>query len=271
MKIAICLSGAFRQVKKAFPSYRDNLLKPLQALGDVKVYFSAWDSKIKHFKMQISDDSSLQEVLDLYKPDDYNYEVYDEARRKALYVETCMDLFQRDAWTSIPYIKRTNGRWAQHSHCLNCHQKGMMGGKCRICGGENVHNQIGMLYNICQAFLLTDYRTDLVIRTRFDNIYQERFSPVKTEAKTIYIPEGDDDFPEYGGGCNDQFAYGTWDSMRVYSTMFYSMGEYAQTNSRTPGGYGIPHMLINNVADRAGFKIARVPFKYALQKRLDGR
>lgn len=282
MKIAICISGAFRQVKKAYPLYVKHLLNPIVKAGHTAdCYFASWDSKIPHFKMQIADDSSIEEVVAMYKPVKYSFKVYDEEKRFELHSRCMMDWFYK--WIeNQPETKRTNGRWAMHQICPKCKRNGQYGGKCRICGGDNVHNQIGMLFNVQEAMYLAcmdlendkhnDY--DIYIRTRFDNIYQEDF-PVHLLSvageKDIYIPSGDDDFPEYGGGCNDQFAFGRFSSMQYYCSQFSSLNEIAQNLFNTPGGYGIPHKSINYMAWKYNLDIVRFPFKYAIQKRLDGK
>lgn len=277
MKIAICISGGFRNCKALHANFRKYLLE--SDLYEADVFFFSWNSKIDHFKVNIKDEATIQEVVDLYKPKKYLYEVYDQETRERLYRRFGMDEFQKWARENKT-IARTHGRWAKHSLCKVCNQMGFMGGKCRICGGENVHNHIGMLYGIREADKLrieqeriTVQQYDLVIRTRFDNIYYEKLSEtILSSAKDSWvIPEGDDDLPDYGSGCNDQFCITSSHLMCYYSFIVNWMDGFARKNYNSYGGYGIPHMSIDNMAKYCGVPIKKVPFKYAINKRVEER
>jgi hypothetical protein len=277
MKLAICISGGFRNCTELYPNFKKYILD--NDAYEADVFFSSWDSRIPHFKVNIPDEAVLHTVLDLYKPKAYSYEIYNQEKRRELYNWTRMNEFQQFARRNKSIV-RTHGRWKKHDICNICGQKGYIGQKCRICGGDNVHNQIGMLYNIQKAYQeayiysimeCEDY--DLYLRTRFDNVYFEKISPeMLAAAKTSWvIPEGDDDLPDYGGGCNDQFCLSSPGLMLKYSQIYDNIKDFAMLNYNTKGGYGIPHMSINNMADREGIKITRLPFKYALHKRLEER
>ncbi len=274
MRLAVCISGGFRNCKELYPNFKRYILE--NDLYEADVFFSSWDSKIPHFKVDIKDESTLEDVLQIYQPKDYNYQIYDEERRRWLYIYSKMYVFQQYAQLNKS-IERSHGRWDKHSICEVCKQKGFMAGKCRICGGKNVHNHIGMLYNIHMAqqkayvySLYNGFEYDLYLRTRFDNVYSQKISlEMMDHAETSWvIPEGDDDLDDYGGGCNDQLCLTNRSLMEKYAGIFFEMKDFAMLNYNTKGGYGIPHMSINNMAEREGIKITRLPFKYALHKRL---
>ena len=279
MRFAICISGGFRNAKQLYPNFKKHILSPLEEMGyAVDVFISSWNSKIPHYKVHIPDTTTYNEIVSLYKPIAINYEIYDQEKRDFLYKDTKMDVFQRYAREN-PVARREFGRWERHHLCRVCNQYGFFGGKCRCCGGTNIHNHIGMLYMIKRASDIlwehynqqsANYTYDYVMRTRFDNVYLEDISRnILDMAKFGWlIPEGDDDFEDYGGGANDQLCISTPVKMHIYSSTYDFMYDIAMKYYPTKGGYGIPHISIDEMARKFGIHIIRGQFKYALHKRL---
>ena len=197
----------------------------------------------------------------LYNPVSVNIEKYDHERRLQLYQETQMQKFQSKA--------------QEHHKCKGKHRKD----KCRFCGSNNIHNQIGQLYNIWKANELkkqfeyeNNFKYDLVVRTRFDNYFFNSLTDSLVEQVSngsIWIPYGFDDLPEYGGGVNDQFAIGTSESMDIYSSMYTNMYDYCMKYALSEEGYGVPHRTILVAADENNISVERFWLKYTLMKKLD--
>lgn len=259
MRIAICFSGALRQFKSCYSSFEKHILKA--GSYDVDIFVSIWNTKIRHFKKQVADEGSFSEMKNLYSPVSVNIEDYDKNKRQLLYLETKMDKFQRKA---------------QKEHrCRNKHRKD----KCRFCGSNNIHNQIGQLYNIWKANQLkseyeikNNFKYDLVIRNRFDNLFFSSLTDSVAEQVSngnVWVPYGFDDLPEYGGGINDQFAIGSSESMDFYSSMFPNMYDLAMKRGMSKEGYGIPHKTILDICNDNNIQVSRFWLKYVLAKKLD--
>ena len=277
MRVAICISGGFRNCKSLYNNFQKYLFN--SPLYTADIFISSWKMQIPPTKPGPPDLSSIEEIIDLYQPKLFSYREYDSDTRSELYISSGMKDFQSYALHN-PGVPRYEGRWKKHSTCQICKQNGYYSDKCRVCGGFNVHNHIGMLKNVEIAnSLKTKYENknnfvyDAVIRTRFDNIYYQSLTTnnLNMVQDSWLIPEGDDDFIEYGGGCNDQFAISSSKLMDEYSDIYNHMAEFAFQNYPSHGGYGIPHYSIDNQARRKNIKITRFPFKYALYKRVQER
>ena len=128
MKIAVCFSGTLRQFKTCHKKFKEHIVDANSC--DVDIFVSTWKSKIRHFKKQIADEGSFKEMLELYNPVSVSSQAYNQQKRIELYKSSGMDEFQKEA---------------QEFHkCKSKHRKD----KCRFCGTNNNHNQIGQLYNI---------------------------------------------------------------------------------------------------------------------------
>ena len=259
MRIAVCISGTLRQFKSCYKTFKENIIESNNA--NVDVFVSSWKSKIRHFKKQVADEGSFDEMLDTYEPVAVNVEIYDNKKRAKLYDETNMEAFQN--------------KMQKHHGCVKNHRKD----KCRFCGSNNIHNQIGQLYNIWMANELKSefereagFTYDLVIRSRFDNFFFSSLDDSLVERVSngsIWIPYGFDDMPEYGGGVNDQFAIGTSQAMDAYSNMYPNMYDYSMKYGLTKQGYGVPHRTILIAAEENNIEVERFSFKYSLMKKLD--
>ena len=259
MKIAACFSGTLRQFKTCYKTFKEHIVDANSC--DVDIFVSTWKSKVRHFKKQVPDEGSFKEMLELYNPVSVARETYGQAKRIGLYKESKMDKFQKAA--------------QKFWKCSAQHRKD----KCRFCGTNNIHNQIGQLYNIWNVNELKKeheetykFKYDLVIRNRFDNYFLDSLTDSVVEGVcngSIWVPYGFDDFPEYGGGINDQFAIGTSESMDIYSNMYPNMYKYAMSHMKSKEGYGVPHRTILDVAQENNVSIERLWLKYTLYKKLD--
>ena len=259
MKIAVCFSGTLRQFKTCYKTFKEHIIDANSC--DIDMFFSTWKSKVRHFKKQVSDEGPFKEAVDLYSPVAFSKEVYDQAKRLELYKSSRMDEFQKEA---------------QEFHkCKSKHRKD----KCRFCGTNNIHNQIGQLYNIWRANELkkkhekeNGFEYDLVMRTRFDNYFFSSLTDSQAERisnGSIWIPYGFDDLPEYGGGMNDQLAIGTSKAMDAYSDMYPNMYKYAMSHMQSKEGYGVPHRTVLDAAKDNNLNVERFWLKYVICKKLD--
>ena len=255
MKIALCISGAPRQFKTCYPTLKKSILDHYEC----DIFISTWKSKIRHFKKPVQDEGSFNEVLDLYQPKSYARRTYNQQTRLELYNEVGGKEFQKRA---------------QEIH--NC-KRGHKKDKCRFCGSNNFHNQLGQLYNIWRANQLSlEYSKqekiiyDLAVRARFDNYYFDRLyaEQFKGSHGEVWVPYGYDDFPKYGSGVNDQFAIGSPDAMTTYSSMWPNLKSLIEQKYKEPEGYGVPHKTIIDVLNNNGVGLLRFFFRYVIYKKM---
>ena len=95
MRIAVCISGSLRQFKSCYEPFKKNIIDANNA--DVDIFVSSWKSKIRHFKKQVNDEGSFDEMLKTYNPVAVNIEVYNDKKRESLYSDSRMAEFQREA------------------------------------------------------------------------------------------------------------------------------------------------------------------------------
>ncbi len=257
MKIAICFSGSLRQFKTCYGSFKKNILDANDC--DADIFVSTWKSKIEHFKKPVLDEGTFKEMLELYNPAYVSRESYGQAKRMELYEESRISEFQKQA--------------KNFHKCQGVHK----GPKCRFCGHQIIHNQVGQLYNIWKVNELrkeyekTNGKYDLVIRTRFDNYFFDNLTDSMVEQALngrIWIPYGFDDLPRYGGGVNDQFAIGTPEAMDVYCDMYPNIYKYIMKRATTKEGYGALHSTIVDAAEEKETGIERFMLKYVIYKKL---
>ena len=259
MRIAVCFSGSLRQFKSCYEPFKKNILDSSNC--DIDIFVSTWKSEIRHFKKQVNDEGDVHGMMEMYDPVAVNIEVYNNNKRRQLYEESKMGIFQN--------------KMQKHHNCISGHRKD----KCRFCGSNNIHNQIGQLYNIWKANEIKkefehecNFKYDLVIRTRFDNYFFDSLDDSRAERVSdgsIWIPHGFDDLPEYGRGVNDQFAIGTSEAIDVYSDMYPNMYDYCMEYGLSKEGYGIPHRTILIAAKKKNVQVKRFWLKYALMKKLN--
>lgn len=86
--------------------------------------------------------------------------------------------------------------------------------------GENQpENTINMWHNMIESFVLAPRGLDCYVRIRYDIILSGPidFSAYDMRPDVVYIPEGND----YREGVNDQFAFGSWEAMAAYHSVYY--------------------------------------------------
>jgi hypothetical protein len=88
MKVAVCLSGHFRNYKETYQSFKDNIIMPLSHFGDMDIFIHTWDelntnscNAVKldplYKNMGIFDEN---EIKDLYKPKRMIIETFDKIK-----------------------------------------------------------------------------------------------------------------------------------------------------------------------------------------------
>ena len=109
-------------------------------------------------------------------------------------------------------------------------------------------NVLNMWHNLFISFCLVPNTYDCYVRNRPDIQFSGRVH-LENEPGKVYIPHGND----YREGINDQFAFGCYESMRVYFSLYlYHERYFNQGVMFHPEGY-LKHHLEQN-----GIEIVRV-------------
>lgn len=113
-----------------------------------------------------------------------------------------------------------------------------------------------MWYHRCLAYeMMKEYSInnnisfDVVISARTDSIITSKFNIDPPDENTLYIPNHSDYH-----GVNDQFAYGTMDSMEVYCNL------YKNVKMETSG----PEILLKDYLKSTNLNIKRIQLLYYL-------
>ena len=74
MRAAICFSGMPRSFKTVYDSHKRFVFDVLTDLGiEYDIFIHTWDNKIRYPKY-LSDEGSIEELIDMYKPSSYRAE-----------------------------------------------------------------------------------------------------------------------------------------------------------------------------------------------------
>lgn len=89
-------------------------------------------------------------------------------------------------------------------------------------GESKVHHTYNMMHNNLVGFSLIPKGYDVYVRIRPDIKFNGplKFSDHETKPNTVYIPKGND-----YRGINDQFAFGDYDSMRKYYSVYLNCAD----------------------------------------------
>ncbi len=87
---------------------------------------------------------------------------------------------------------------------------------------NGVHNALCQWHNLFLSFCLLPTGYDIYIKSRCDIKLSGKidFSQYEINDTNIYIPDGNDHF----GGVNDQFAFGSYEVMKKYCSVYLEHG-----------------------------------------------
>jgi hypothetical protein len=183
MKVAVCYSGFMRTFPKVFDNHYNMLLKNY----DCDLYFSFWDvwgngSLWKHdyTDSDVVTDEDKKQILELYKPKEYEFESQTEFGR-------ILDEMLKNNVREFPYC----------SNILSMHYK--------INKVVNMVDKSGVDY-------------DIVLRIRTDHNFIKPFKFKETKKDIFYTSTWP--VRCNGTGMNDQVAYSDLDTMKKYAGFF---------------------------------------------------
>uniref|UniRef100_A0A6C0HDE5 Glycosyltransferase n=1 Tax=viral metagenome TaxID=1070528 RepID=A0A6C0HDE5_9ZZZZ len=127
------------------------------------------------------------------------------------------------------------------------------------------HNTMCMFINRLRVFKLletfintTPTSYDLVISYRTETILNKNLNFQwfnQLNENTIYIPEGND----WWGGLNDQLAFGTYDSMKIYLSLYEELKQMLDN-----GCVFHPETILRHYLNIKNINVIRIPLEYKL-------
>ena len=204
MRVAVCFSGMPRSFKTVYESHKKFIFDVLSEQGiEYDIFIHTWNNKVKYPKY-LSDEGTVEELIELYKPTSYNVETYDDKKINELLNDSKVNEYH-------DYI--------DHNNDLNNISDW-------IGGGLLTNNTISLFYGLNESNNLridSGLKHDIIIKTRFDNIMFDKLSiaTLSKEENTVYCPMGyEPDDRERLGTVNDILAVGDERSMNVYMSLY---------------------------------------------------
>ena len=230
MRVALLLSGQFRDAKFCFPSIKEHLLD----IFNTDVFISTWtnsDSIIPSswFGETPGDDSNIDQILEMYSPISFRAEDYNNLSggflsRESTLLDSRLDQnFQTKTLNifSMWYKKQSANKLREEWERKN------------------------------------NFRYDIVIGSRFDLIFLESPNIQKLDENIIKIPDGFD----WCGGVGDLFVYGDSLTMSKYYDLFEKMHCYRLVENVSP----TPEIIHKHHIEKCGFILERWPLRYQLR------
>lgn len=204
MRVAVCFSGMPRSFKTVYESHKKFIFDVLSEQGiEYDIFIHTWNNKVKYPKY-LSDEGTVEELIELYKPTAFKIETYDDEKINELLNDSKVNEYHE-------YIDHNNdlnniGDW--------------------IGGGLLTNNTISLFYGLNESNKLrieSGIKHDIIIKTRFDNIMFDKLNiaTLSKEENTVYCPMGyEPDNREQLGTVNDILAVGDERSMNVYMSLY---------------------------------------------------
>lgn len=118
---------------------------------------------------------------------------------------------------------------------LNFYKGDPFGYESNKAGETVVANTLNQWHNNWTSFCKAPKGFDVYVRMRYDTLFHHpiQWSEYTMHDDTVYIPKGND----YREGINDQMAFGSWEAMRKYYSVYllhpllFSRGKLFHTES----------------------------------------
>lgn len=215
MKAAICFSGMPRTFKSTRESHQKYIFDVLKNNNiEYDLFLHTWDNKVNYVKY-FPDEGPPNEIFDYYEFKSHKIETYTHEKMKILVKEAKIHEYEN-------YFRKNNGHQIESSV-----QDGVAKQKDNVLScfyGWNEVNKLRKDYEI-----KNNIKYDLVIKTRFDNLFFDKLNneTLSAEKNTIFSPLGYEGIDKslYGGVMNDLFLVGDRDSMNCYMSAFHRISD----------------------------------------------
>ena len=190
LSVALLITGQIRNAKESYSSIKEKILD----VYNPDVFIETWSNSSKivsHFNGVLENDTTIDEIEEMYRPCVILSEEYDEQKEK-FFSKLCL------------------------GKKLHVETK-----------PENVyamHYKIKKGFSLIEGYHSIGKKYDLVIKIRFDIKLESFIDLYEVNPKKIYIPEGWD----HRGGINDLLAVGGYDVMKTYCNLYSHLEEYSE-------------------------------------------
>ena len=214
MRAAICFSGMPRNFKTVLDPHKKYIYNILTEQGiKYDIFIHTWDNTIQYPKY-LPDEGNTNQLIKLYQPTSYKVETYDITKMQKLLCDSKVDKYHKyitnKGYSNWKFKTQDIGEW-----------KG---------GGLLTNNTISLFYGLNEVNNLkkqyeldNNFKYDIVIKTRFDNMLFNKLNPqtLKTDNMSVFCPLGYE--PENRnelGTVNDISAIGSSSSMDIYMSLY---------------------------------------------------
>lgn len=239
MKTALILSGQIRDARECIPSIFDFILKPYKP----DVFIHTWlptKNIVSHGGVRHSDDVSLTEITQVFKPKSILVEEFETEQNKR--IDTSLKKISKNSILRIAY----NGTYAVET---------------------KINNVYFMYYGIHKANQLrkeyaanNHVKYDMVIRARFDVKY-DWFPIFCPEEDKIYLPIGS----KNRGAFSDLLQIGTEKVMDGYCNIFKNVQETLEDRRNIIGRSLHPETLMMRYIEQNKLHVERFYLNYYLR------
>jgi hypothetical protein len=230
MKVALILSGQFRDAKKSFDSIQKFILTPYQP----DVFISSWlnpETIVPSgwFGETPNDDCTVDEIIRMYKPKSITMESFDPSPRSFFGKQARFLDSNLEPGTETKTLNVFSMWYKKHSA-----------------------NQLKIQWERQNDFIY-----DVVIMSRFDLVFLEDPGIEIVTPGKIRIPTGFD----WCEGVADLFAYGDSETMDTYFKLFRKMSYYRVEESVSP----TPELINKHHIDRNELDLERWEMKFQIR------
>jgi len=231
MKIAILFSGHIRTYDNVRQNIIDNLLHPLEQNGHTyTIYSSVWSNC------------------------GFRENGWEGEYEKSLLKDDSLEFEKEDNKRDYFINTYSNNKWENYRH---------------LSGPETCGDAVSMYYKLNKCFNLIEIEDiDIIFRIRPDMYFEHKFdlNLLKfIQPNTIYMPLWHGKYEEVTCKIMDHFAFGDYNSMKTYCTLYTKIDDIIQRNDFpfTAEGFLKSHVDFNNL------HIIRIYLKYSVM-RLNG-
>jgi hypothetical protein len=232
MKIAMISAGLIhRSLPYTSTSIRKHLLNPLQNIGELDVFFHSWNlAEINHSYAQEKSVPINSQVVEHYLP---------EAKGCFSSQEEFLQSFDFES-----FYKNLDSRIMSHHFSERVEKETT---KALICFLESLKRAWG--YAESQENI---YAYDIIVFARCDVRYLHTLRPKIPHENEVYVPKSCS-----FRGCNDQFAYGTPKTMKIYFHRFDFLDQWTKNEENCESEKMTQTWLVQN-----GIKIKKIFFYF---------
>lgn len=164
MKIALLLHGLTRRYDISYPFIKNNIIDKF----NTDVFISCWENEVKEEDLKKGMNLPLQGLIDLYQPNGFDFEIYNDEKEKSFQNKKYMEIFQQ------PDVHYKNN-WSRFFAFYY-----------KVWKANHLRNEYEKINNI-KYDLVIKWRTDVFIKDVLTHDLLEQFNK---NDKAVFMPFG---------------------------------------------------------------------------------